>query len=94
MEPHLDDTRNDYDATAKFDAGAVLIDVRAHRAASKHRSNWGKSRLVKHRAELVQMRQQGASLGDLVVWLRREKRLKVERSTVKRYLDKLPEVAA
>ena len=76
-----------------FDAGAVLTTVRAHRAICKHRSTWGKSRLVKHRAELVQMRQEGASLGDLVVWLKTEKRVKVERSTVMRFLDKLPELA-
>ena len=94
MEPILGDTRNDCDATEKFDAGAVLTAIKAHRAMAKHRSTWGRSRLVKHRAELVHMRQQGASFGDLVVWLRKEKRLKVERSTVKRYLDKLPEIAA
>lgn len=77
-----------------FNAGDVLATIKTHRAVCKHRTTWGKSRLHKYRAELVQMRQEGASLGDLVVWLRTKKRVKVERSTVMRFLCKLPELAA
>lgn len=59
----------------------------------RHRTTWGKSRLAKHRAELVKLRQAGGSFGDLVHWLKKEKRVTVDRTTVMRYLEKLPEMA-
>jgi hypothetical protein len=77
----------------QFDADATLSAVRAARAQVRHRRTWGKSRLVTHRAELVQLRRAGGSFADLVHWLRAEKRVKVARSTVSRYLAQLPELA-
>ena len=77
-----------------FDATAALAAIRDARAARRHRRTWGQSRLARHRVELVQLRQAGASYGDLVHWLRREKRTKVSRSTVLRYLAKLPELGS
>lgn len=76
-----------------FDADATLAAVRADREARRHRRTWGKSRLTPHRAELVKLRQAGASLADLAHWLRTEKRLKLNRSTIGRFLEKLPELA-
>jgi hypothetical protein len=77
----------------QFDPDATLSAVRAARAQVRRRRTWGKSRLVPHRAELVQLRRAGGSFADLVHWLRSEKRVKVARSTVARYLAQLPEFA-
>jgi hypothetical protein len=52
---------------------------------------WSKSRLTPFRSELVKLHFAGGSLGDLQVWLR-SKRCKVHRSTIYRYLTKLPEM--
>lgn len=46
-----------------------------------------RSKLAKYHAEIVELRQLGASLEDIKIWLRR-KRVKVERSTIHRYLKK------
>ena len=77
----------------EFDPSATLQAIKTERAERKHRRTWGKSRLAKYRAELVKLKKEGASLGDLVFWLRKEKRVKVERTTVMRYLAKLPELS-
>lgn len=77
-----------------FDASATLDAIRADRQVRRHRRTWGRSRLTRHRAELVKLRQAGASYADLAHWLKREKRLTVDRSTVMRYLAKLPELAS
>lgn len=76
-----------------FDPAAALAAVREHRAAAKRRRTWGKSRLVPHRAELVKLRAAGASFAELAEWLRREKRVKMDASSVRRFLQKLPELA-
>lgn len=78
----------------QFNASAALEEVRERRAVAKRRRTWGKSRLTPHRAELVKLRQAGGSFADLAVWLRANKRIKVDASTVRRYLSKLPELAA
>ncbi len=74
-----------------FDALAEVQWVRARRAEAKRRL-YRKSRLDKYRAELVAMKQAGASCADLVEWLRVNHRLKVHRSSIDRYLKKLPEL--
>lgn len=79
-------------APSEFDAAAVLDTVRRERAERRHRRTWGKSKLVRHRAELVALRRAGASLADLAHWLKAEKRLKADKSTIARYLAKLPEL--
>ena len=76
-----------------FDPDAALAALREHRAAAKRRRTWGKSRLVPYRAELVKLRAAGASFTELAEWLRREKRVKMDPSSVRRFLQKLPELA-
>ena len=76
----------------EFDAAAVLDTVRQQREERRHRRTWGKSKLVRHRAELVKLRQAGASLADLVHWLKTDKRTLASKSTVGRYLATLPEM--
>ena len=75
-----------------FDPSAALAAVREQRAAAKRRRTWGKSRLIPHRAELVKLRAEGGSFADLAHWLRKEKRTKVDSSTVRRFLQQLPEL--
>lgn len=76
-----------------FDPASALAAVREHRAAAKRRRTWGRSRLTPYRAELVKLRQAGGSYADLTVWLRKAKRIKMDSSSVRRYLQKLPELA-
>lgn len=52
-----------------------------------------RSRLDRHRAELVARHRAGASLAELVDWLADERRCRVQRSTVLRALRGWPEVA-
>lgn len=78
---------------APFDAAAALSAIRARRAETKRRRTWGKSRLIPHRAELVAMRRAGATYAELVLWLRTERRVKINESSVRRWLQKLPELA-
>lgn len=73
-----------------IDATEELAAIRRQRAIAR-RHRYQKSALEKHRAELVDLRRAGASLMDLVVWLRSH-RLRVAVSTVSRYLSKLPEL--
>ncbi len=70
----------------KFNAIDVLAALRAQRAERRKRNTWGKSDLSKFQAELVQLRKVDASFADLQFWLRTEKRVKVERSTILRFL--------
>ena len=77
----------------EFDAGAALEAIRDARAVRRHRRTWCKSRLSAHRAELVKLRDTGASYGDLAFWLLKQKRIKVDRSTVRRFMSKQPETA-
>ena len=74
-----------------FNALAEVENIRARRAEAR-RKLYRKSRLDKYRAELVAMKQAGASCADLAEWLRVSHRCKVNRSSVDRYLKKLPEL--
>lgn len=74
-----------------FDALAEVERIRARRAEAR-RKLYRKSRLDKYRAELVAMKQAGASCADLAEWLRVNHRCKVNRSSIDRYLKKLPEL--
>ena len=74
-----------------FDAQAEVEGIRDRRAVAR-RKLYRKSRLDKYRAELVTMRQVGASCADLAEWLRVRHRLKMNRSSIDRYLKKLPEL--
>ncbi len=64
--------------------------IRQRRAANRRR-RYRRSRLQPYRAELVQLHQAGASYADLVAWLA-ERQVRVQRSTVQRYLTQLPEI--
>jgi hypothetical protein len=75
-----------------FNAQIEVDRIRARRTEAR-RKLYRKSRLDKYRAELVAMKQAGASCADLVEWLRITHRCKVNRSTIDRYLKKLPELA-
>lgn len=77
-----------------FDPAAALDAVREHRAGARRRRTWSKSRLSPYRAELVKLRQAGGSFAELADWLRRERRVKMDASSVRRFLQKLPELAA
>jgi hypothetical protein len=74
-----------------FNAATTLESIQTERAIKRRRCTWGRSRLTKYRAELVSLRQAGASLGDLAYWLKSKYRVNVQRSTIDRYLKKLPE---
>ena len=74
-----------------FDPVAEVETIRARRAEAR-RKLYRKSRLDKYRAELVAMKQAGASCADLVEWLRVNHRCKVNRSSIDRYLKRLPEL--
>ncbi len=74
-----------------FDALAEVERIRARRAEAR-RKLYRRSRLDRYRAELVAMKRAGASCADLAEWLRVQHRCKVNRSTIDRYLKKLPEL--
>ena len=74
-----------------FDPLAEVERIRARRAEAR-RKLYRKSRLDKYRAELVAMKRAGASCADLAEWLRVSHRCKVNRSTIDRYLKRLPEL--
>ena len=76
---------------ATFDAGAELQRIRSLRAEAR-RKRFHKSRLEKYRAELVAMHKIGASCGDLAEWLRVTHRCRIHRSSISRFLKKLPEI--
>jgi len=73
-----------------FNAKAVIESIRARRSEAR-RKLYRKSRLDKYRSELVALKQAGASCADLVEWLKVAHRCKINRSSVDRYLKKLPE---
>lgn len=76
-----------------FNAQIEVGQIRARRTEAR-RKLYRKSRLDKYRTELVAMKQAGASCADLVEWLRVNHRCKVNRSSIDRYLKKLPELHA
>jgi len=75
-----------------FNAQAEIERIRIRRTEAR-RKLYRKSRLDKYRAELVAMRQAGASCADLVEWLKVSHRCKINRSSIDRYLKRLPELA-
>lgn len=57
----------------------------------RQRRRYRRSRLADHRAELVALAKAGLSLAQLQLWLRLNRRMKVARSTIWRFLRQLPE---
>ncbi len=74
-----------------FNAQAVIESIRARRKEAR-RKLYHKSRLEKYRSELVALKQAGASCADIVEWLKVAHRCKINRSSVDRYLQNLPEL--
>jgi len=71
---------------------AKLEAVRERRRLARRR-RYRRSKLERYRAELVSLRRMGASYRDMAVYLRHEYHKRVDPTTVRRYLIKLPEVA-
>ena len=71
---------------------AELAAVRERRRLSRRR-RYRRSKLDRYRAELVALRRMGASYPELSLYVWREHRKRVDPTTVRRYLVKLPEVA-
>lgn len=69
---------------------AELAAIRQQRRAAR-RKRYYRSRLDRHRAEIVALRRAAATLAEIAIWLRR-RRIKVAPSTISRYLARLPEV--
>lgn len=78
-------------STKQFNATTELETLRQYQAIRRKKQFWH-SRLTQHRAELVQLRQAGASYRELALWLRREKRMRFSHTTIARFLEKLPEL--
>ncbi len=78
-------------STHHFNATATLEMIRKHKKIQQRKS-YSQSRLTKLHAELVALRQAGASYREIMLWLRHHKRIKLTHTTVMRYLEKLPEL--
>ena len=74
-----------------IDAKAELAQIKQRRKLNR-RQRYIKSALEEHRAELVSLRRESASLADLQLWLRLRHRLSAAISTLSRYLATLPEL--
>ena len=72
-------------------ARSILDDMRARRAIVR-KQRYRSSKLTRYRAELVTLRLAGASYRELAFWLRRDHRLRVNPTTIRRYLIQLPEL--
>jgi IS30 family transposase len=72
-----------------FDLQSELSALKAQTKTIRKRAySTRKSRLDKHKFELLQLHQNGASVAELQRWLRSNKRINVEHSTVARWLKK------
>jgi hypothetical protein len=71
----------------------VLSKVRADQAVRRKRRSWGKSKIYKYIMELNELKEAGGSYAQLQFWLRKEKRIKIHRSNIKRALDKFKQLA-
>ena len=69
-----------------FDARTELAELRRQTAEIRRR-RYTKSRLDRYRAELIQLRRNGASVAELQRWLR-DHRIRVVHSTVARWVTK------
>lgn len=78
-------------STHHFNAPDVLTKIRQHKKVCQRKS-YQKSRLIKLRSELVQLRKAGASYRELTLWLRKTKRIKMTHTSVMRYLKTLTEL--
>ncbi|MBI4828264.1 MAG: hypothetical protein HY804_05560 [Nitrospinae bacterium] len=72
----------------EFDPNSELSALRAEQAKRRRKMHRG-SKLARFRAELVALRQAGASLAHLALWLGKRK-IRASRSAILRYLNTLP----
>lgn len=77
--------RPNFDATEELDA------LRKRKALSRKR-RFRKNRLERYRAELITLRQSGASYRELSDWIRMNKRWRVNHTVIRRWMIKLPEL--
>jgi len=73
------------------EAASTLADIRAYRNAAL-KVRYRSSKLMRYRNELVALHREGASYRELAFWLRRRHRLRVDPTTIRRYLVQLPKV--
>ena len=74
------------------DLSDKLEAVRERRRLAR-RPRYRRSKLDRYRAELVSLHRMGASYRDMAAYLRLEHRKRVDPTTIRRYLIKLPEIA-
>jgi hypothetical protein len=77
--------------TQQFNVTTVLEKIRQQKKINQRKA-YAQSRLNRYRAELVALRKAGASYRELTLWLRKDKRIKMNHVSVMRYLIKLPEL--
>ncbi len=75
--------------STEFDAAATLQAIKIARSVRKKRRTWGKSKLVKYREHLLRLKNEGASYQDIAFYLAKYHKLKVNKSTIFRYLEKV-----
>jgi dTDP-4-amino-4,6-dideoxygalactose transaminase len=71
----------------KFDPDAEVARLKERTQRRRRIGRYYKSRLDKYRSEILAIRNHGASHTEIQMWLR-ERRIKVARSTVSRWLTK------
>jgi hypothetical protein len=71
-----------------LDVQAKVAELEADKKVRQKRRTWGRSCLIKFRGELYELRRAGATLSLLQLWLKTEKHIVVERSTILRFLGK------
>lgn len=72
-----------------FDPAAELEKIREIRQSGRLPRYWrGRSQLDPHTGELLALHNSGASANDLRTWLQERQNLRVDRSTVARWLQK------
>ena len=77
--------------THQFDAPIILKKLR-ERSTKKRHQCYLKSSLMRYRAEIVALREAGASYREIKIWLGAEKHLKFQHTTLMRFIKKLPEL--
>ena len=76
-----------------IDVEATLAELREMREMMR-RKKYRKSKLDKHRSDLIALRKGGASSETLALWLRAKHRLTMHRSSIDRFLAGCPELTA
>ncbi len=66
-----------------------LAQVKKMRKEQRKRRTWSISKLTKFYGELARLQSAGGTYADLQIWLSQNRRVKVERSTILRFLKKM-----